>query len=260
MKKVISVLPLFVTCLIVSSTLHAQSIFDKVKKVVEQQKNTDSSTTSSSNSGAAKTAVEGLSTTDVSGALKQALNMGVEEGIKKLGAEDGFYKNSLVKILLPEKLQKVESTLRMMGMGSLADQGIKLLNRAAEDAVTEGVPIFANAITSMTFDDAKKILLGTDTAATSYLKGKTSTQLYQAFEPKVENSLGKVGADKVWNQIITKYNGITKQNVTPDLNQYVTEETLNGVFKMVAEKEKGVRDNAAFRSTSLLKKVFGALD
>ncbi|MCL4640217.1 MULTISPECIES: DUF4197 domain-containing protein [Olivibacter] len=259
MKKVSTVLLLLIISLAVSSNLQAQSIFDKVKKAVEQQKNADSSTTNKSTSSN-NSAVEKLSSTDVSGALKQALNIGVEEGIKKLGAEDGFYKNNLVKILLPEKLQKVESTLRMMGMGSLADQGIKLLNRAAEDAVTEGVPIFANAITSMTFDDAKKILLGTDTAATSYLKGKTSAQLYQAFEPKVENSLGKVGADKVWNQIITKYNSITKQNVTPDLNQYVTEETLNGVFKMVAEKEKGVRDNAAFRSTSLLKKVFGALD
>ncbi|MEH6308758.1 DUF4197 domain-containing protein [Olivibacter sp. CPCC 100613] len=259
MKRALKILSLMLFGLILSLNLQAQSIFEKVKKTVEQHTNTDSSTSNQSNSNS-KSAVENLSTTDVSGALKQALNIGVEEGIKKLGTEDGFYKNSLVKILLPEKLQKVESTLRMMGMGSLADEGIKLLNRAAEDAVTEGVPIFANAITSMTFDDAKKILLGTDTAATSYLKGKTSTQLYQAFEPKVENSLGKVGADKVWNQIITKYNSITKQNVTPDLNQYVTEETLSGVFKMVAEKEKGVRDNAAFRSTSLLKKVFGALD
>jgi len=122
------------------------------------------------------------------------------------------------------------------------------------------VPIFANAITSMSFDDAKNILLGDSVAATNYLKGKTSEQLFTAFKPKVEGSLGKVGADKIWEQMISKYNGITNQSIETDLNTYVTQETVGGVFKMVAEKESAIRDNPVFRTTSLLKKVFGAVD
>src|SRR5690606_29923691 len=100
----------------------------------------------------------------------------------RLGAEDGFFKNELVKILLPQELRKVDAALRSFGLSSLADQGLLLLNRAAEDAVQEGIPIFANAITSITFDDAKNILLGDSVAATNYLKGKTSEQLFTRSE------------------------------------------------------------------------------
>ncbi len=232
--------------------VHAQTIFDKVKEAVKDGQRSESKKNNAD--------LSGISTGEVSGALKEALNMGVKEGIAKLGAEDGFFKNELVKILLPEKLRKVDATLRGIGLGNLADQGLLLLNRAAEDAVQEGVPIFANAITSMTFDDAKNILLGDSVAATNYLKGKTSEQLFTAFKPKVKGSLGKVGADRIWEQIISKYNGITNQSIETDLNDYVTNETINGVFKMVAEKESAIRDNPVFRTTSLLKKVFGAVD
>lgn len=254
LKRVVY-LTVLITVLAVPNT-QAQSIFDKVKSAVKdkQKGNEDAGETKK---GADLT---GISTGEMSGALKEALNLGVNEGIQKLGAEDGFFKNELVKILLPKELRKVDATLRTVGLGSLADQGLLLLNRAAEDAVQEGAPIFANAITSMTFDDAKNILLGDSVAATSYLKGKTSEQLFSAFKPKVEGSLGKVGADKVWEQIISKYNGITKQTIDTDLNNYVTQETVNGIFKMVAEKESAIRDNPVFRTTSLLDKVFGAID
>lgn len=240
------------------SAVNAQSILDRLKKAAEQK--TTSSSSSSGTTSASTASLDGLSTTDVSGALKQALNIGVSEGIEKLGAEDGFYKNALAKILMPEQLQKVETTLRSVGLGSLADRGVLLLNRAAEDAVKEGAPIFANAITSMSFDDAKQILLGDSTAATSYLKTKTAEQLFAAFEPKVESSLGKVGADKVWEQMITRYNTIARQDINANLNEYVTEQTVNGVFNMVADKESGIRNNSVFRTTSLLQSVFGALD
>lgn len=234
----------------------AQRIFDKVKEAVKDKqagKSDEGKKTNNVN-------LTGISTGEMSGALKEALNIGVKEGIQKLGAEDGFFKNELVKILLPEQLRKVDATLRGIGLGNLADQGLLLLNRAAEDAVQEGVPIFANAITTMTFDDAKNILLGDSIAATNYLKGRTSEQLFTAFQPKVEGSLGKVGADRVWEQIISKYNGLTRQSIETDLNAYVTQETINGVFKMVAEKESAIRDNPVFRTTSLLKKVFGAVE
>ncbi len=215
---------------------------------------TGSQTTTSAGSGT----VGSLTSSEISSGLKEALSIGVQEGVKKLSAEDGFYKNSLVKILMPEKLRNIENKLRLLGMGSLADKGVKLMNRAAEDAVTDAAPIFASAITSMTISDAKGILLGNDNAATNYLQNKTQSQLFTTFEPKVKASLGKVGADTVWKQIISKYNLLTGQNVTTDLDEYVTTETINGVFKMVAEKESGIRNNSALRTTSLLKKVFGA--
>lgn len=237
------------------TSVRAQSILERLKKAAKES---TSSTDSSSSKSTAS--LDGLSSSDVSSALKQALQLGVSEGVEKLGAENGFYQNSLVKILLPEQLRKVDATLRSIGLGSLADRGLLLLNRAAEDAVQEGIPIFANAITSMTFDDAKQILLGDSTAATNYLKTKTSQALFTAFGPKVENSLGKVGADQVWEQMISRYNTVARQDINPDLNEYVTQETVNGVFKMVAEKESDIRNNSVFRTTSLLKNVFGALD
>lgn len=204
--------------------------------------------------------IAGASNTRIAEGLKQALNFGVQEGITSLGKKDGFFKNSTTKILLPQELQKVDNTLRNFGLGSLADEGLKLLNRAAEDAVTEATPIFTNAITLMTFNDAKGILLGSDNAATTYLQRTTQTQLFNAFKPKVENSLGKVGADKIWEQIIGKYNTFTGQSVNTDLNSYVTEQAINGVFKMVAQKESGIRNNIGLRTTPLLQEVFKLQD
>lgn len=204
--------------------------------------------------------LNGISNAQISSGLKEALNLGLSEGILKLGQKDGFKNNALAKILLPEELQGVEKTLRSVGLGSLADKGLNLLNEAAGDAVTEAAPIFKSAITGMSFQDATGILMGGDNAATNYLQQKTTSQLTAAFQPKVANSLGKVGADKVWSQIITKYNAIAGKNINPDLNGYVTEQAVKGVFNMVAEKEAGIRNNSAQRSTDLLKQVFALQD
>ncbi|MFC4686622.1 DUF4197 domain-containing protein [Epilithonimonas pallida] len=257
---------LIIAGLLLSTFTQAQ-IGDVLNSIIKEKTGVDLTKTKPTNSSSTNTTTTSnsninlgnLTQTEISSGLKQALNIGVTEGVKKLGVTDGFYKNDLVKILMPEKLRKIDTTLRSLGMGSLADQGIKLLNRAAEDAVTEATPIFANAITSMTITDAKNILLGNNTAATNYLQTKTQSQLFTAFQPKVKASLGKVGADTVWKNLISKYNLLTGQAVTTDLNEYVTTETINGVFKMVAEKETGIRNNSALRTTSLLEKVFGAV-
>ena len=207
--------------LLFSVSAQAQ-ILDIIKSTVKDKTGVDLNTpiktgTSTTSTTPAKTATTSpvnlgsLTSTQISSGLKQALNMGVSEGVKKLGVTDGFFKNEAVKILMPEKLRKIDTTLRSVGLGSLADQGVKLLNRAAEDAVTQATPIFANAITSMTITDAKNILLGTDNAATSYLQSKTQSQLFTAFQPKVKASLGKVGADTLWKSLITKYNTLTGQ-------------------------------------------------
>lgn len=206
------------------------------------------------------TGIGNTSNATIANGLKQALEFGVQDGVQKLGKKDGFFGNSMTRILLPQELQQVDKTLRNFGLGSLADEGIKLLNRAAEDAVLEAVPIFTNSIKTMTFNDAKGILLGGNNSATNYLQNKTTNQLISAFQPKVENSLGKVGADKIWAKIFTSYNTFTGQNVTTDLNRYVTEQAVNSVFKMVAEKENGIRNNIGLRTTPLLQEVFKLQD
>lgn len=198
---------------------------------------------------------------DISAGLKEALNLGVTKQVSKLTATDGFYKNPAVKILLPEELQKVDKTLRSIGLGSLADEGIKSLNRAAENAVKEATPIFVDAIKNMTFTDAKNILMGNQTSATTFLQRTTSTALYSKFNPVVKNSFSKVGADKVWANIITKYNQVPLvQQVNPDLNDYVTDKALEGVFKMVAVEEVDIRTNLNARTSDLLKRVFAMQD
>tara|TARA_R110001592_G_scaffold303944_2_gene576234 strand:- start:1279 stop:1986 length:708 start_codon:yes stop_codon:yes gene_type:complete len=202
-----------------------------------------------------------LSNTDIAAGLRQALDLGIDKQVSKLTQEDGFFKNELVKIVLPEELQKVDNTLRKVGLSSLADEGLKILNRAAEDAVKEATPIFVNAVKDITFADAKNILLGEDNAATSYLTSKTQTELYSKFKPVIENSFSKVGADKIWTNLITKYNSLPlTSSVNPDLTDYVTNEALKGVYTMIAVEEKEIREKTSSRSTELLKKVFALQD
>jgi uncharacterized protein DUF4197 len=208
-----------------------------------------------------KTNNSAISGLDISGGLKEALNKGITRQVTKLTATDGFYKNEMVKILMPAELQKVDKTLRQMGMASLADEGIKSLNRAAEDAVKEATPIFVESIKSMSFADAKTILMGKDNAATSYLKSSTSTALYAKFSPVVQQSIGKVGADKIWATIIGKYNKLPLvSKVNPDITDYVTNKALDGVFTMISVEEKSIRGNLGSRTSDLLKKVFALQD
>ncbi|MDT0608183.1 DUF4197 domain-containing protein [Croceitalea rosinachiae] len=202
-----------------------------------------------------------LGNEEIANGLKQALNFGIEKQVSKLSSQDGFFKNELVKILLPEELRKVDKTLRDIGLGKLADEGLKILNSAAEDAVGEATPIFVNAVKNMSFTDAKNILLGSDNAATSYLEQQTNTKLYSKFNPIIEQSFKKVGADKIWNNLITKYNTLPlTTDVNPDLTEYVTQEALKGVYTMIAIEEKEIRTKVSSRTTDLLKRVFTLQD
>jgi hypothetical protein len=243
MKKTVFSL-LLITALTTTANAQFKNLINKAKEKV-------SSVTGDSS----------LSNTDIASALKEALNKGVTEQVTKLTAEDGFYKNEAVKILLPEELQKVDKTLRKIGMDDLADEGIKVLNRAAEVAVKEGTPIFVDAITNMSFNDAKNILMGEDNSATLYLEKTTTQPLYTKFSPVVNESLEKVGADTVWEKIITKYNSIPLvSKVNPDLTDYVTNKALDGVFTMITVEEKDIRTNLSSRTSDLLKKVFALQD
>ena len=203
----------------------------------------------------------GITPTEMASGLRQALDFGIDKQVTKLTQTDGFYRNELVKILLPEELQKVDKALRDIGLSSLADEGLKVLNRAAEDAVSTATPIFVNAVKNISFSDAKGILLGQDDAATNYLKLNTETQLFASFEPVIKNSFSKVGADDIWSNLITRYNAIPfTSDVNPDLTNYVTGEALKGVYKMIAVEEKDIRTQLNSRTTELLKKVFALQD
>jgi len=200
-------------------------------------------------------------TLDIAAGLKEALNKGITKQVSKLTATDGFYKNEAVKILMPPELTKLDKTLRKMGMSKLADEGILALNRAAEDAVKEATPIFVAAIKNITITDAKGILLGNENAATVYLQSTTNSALYAKFNPVVQQSIGKVGADVIWTTIIKQYNTLPLvSKVNPDLTDYVTQKALEGVFKMIAIEEKNIRTDLNARTTTVLKKVFALQD
>ncbi len=200
---------------------------------------------------------QSIGNAEIAGGLREALNKGIDKQVSKLTQADGFFKNELVKILLPEELKKVDKTLRDIGLSNLADEGLKVLNRAAEDAVGEATPIFVDAVKGITFADAKNILLGSDNAATQYLNNATNKALYNKFKPVIQSSFDKVGADKIWSNLINRYNSIPlTKKVNPDLTEYVTQEALDGVYTMIAVEEKEIRTKVSSRTTDLLRKVF----
>lgn len=240
--------------LILASSLFLLCSCAELEKIVNELPEGSLSKLSSLNSSE-------LSNDYIASGLREALDKGIDRQVAKLTQKDGFLKNDLVKILLPEELEKVDSGLRKVGLSSLADKGLEVLNRAAEDAVSESTPIFIDAVKGITFADAKNILLGSDDAATTYLNGKTNSALYAKFTPVIKNSLSKVGADGVWSNIISKYNALPfSKKVNPDLTDYVSQQALSGVFKMISVEEANIRNQASSRNSDLLKKVFALQD
>ena len=205
--------------------------------------------------------VQQTPTVDIASGLREALTTGIDKQVSKLTQKDGFFKNELVRIGLPEDLRKVDKALRKIGLSSLADEGLKALNRAAENAVNEATPVFISAVKDIKFDDAKTILLGNNSAATEYLTTKTETALYQKFNPVIKQLFSKVGADKIWANLINKYNTIPfTKSVNADLTDYVTTEALKGVYKMIAIEEEEIRTKLSSRTTTLLQQVFKLQD
>ncbi|MFP5079084.1 DUF4197 domain-containing protein [Pedobacter sp. JCM 36344] len=200
-------------------------------------------------------------TTEIGLGLKQALEIGTTNGANELSAKDGFLGNLAVKVLFPPEAQKVEKTLRTIGLGSLADNVILTINRAAEDAAKEAKPIFISAIKQMTIADATNILLGKEDAATTYFKRATTAQLMEKFRPVITTSLAKVGATKYWSDAANQYNKIPLVNpISTDLSSYVAQKAIDGMFIQVAQEELKIRDNIGARSTTLLQRVFGYAD
>lgn len=200
-----------------------------------------------------------LTTAEVANGLKEALIKGISKGSDLVSQVDGYFKNPEIKIPFPPEVKKVEDRLRQIGLGSEVDKFVMTLNRGAEDAAREAKPIFIEAIRAMTIEDAWAILRGEDNAATQYLRRTTSGSLKEKFKPVIQNSLNKVNATKYYGEIVTRYNQIPLvQKVNPDLDDYATDEAIEGLFLMIAKEEKNIRENPVARTTELLKKVFGA--
>lgn len=200
----------------------------------------------------------GLSDAKIGSGLQEALKVGTENATAQTGTVDGFLMNKAIKILMPRPLQSIEQPLRLVGYGPQIDEFIVSMNRAAEKAAPFAKEIFWDAIGQMTFDDASKILNGSDTAATDYFKAKTSTKLHTAFRPPVETVMADVGVTRQYNDLIGKYKSVPfPKSVSFDINQYVTEKATDGIFFVVGQEEKKIRTNPAARATDLLKEVFG---
>jgi hypothetical protein len=202
-----------------------------------------------------------LSTDQLTQGLKEALGKGLQHAVASLGQPGGFFTNLNVKIPLPDKLQSVEKTLRAIGQGQLADQCIATMNQAAEQAVPAAADVFVNSLKNMSVEDAKGILNGPTDAATQYFRRTTETELTQKFLPIIQQSMTKCGATAAYEQVMDKARVASPFFKDPslDLNAYVTGKALDGLFKMVADEEKRIRENPVARSTDLLKSVFGAL-
>ncbi len=193
----------------------------------------------------------------VAAGLKEALEIGTGNAVSSTGKPDGFFKNAAIKILMPDKLRKLDKGLRAVGLGSQLDAFVLSMNRAAERAAPSAKSIFKEALTKMTFSDAKRILRGGDTAATEYFRDKTSELLTASFLPIVSSSLGEVGATKNYKDLVGRYSALPLVSAPSlDLDQYVTGKSLEGLFHMLGEEERKIRKDPAARVTKLLKDVF----
>ncbi len=216
-----------------------------------------------------------LTQNEIVAGLKEALVTGANNSAAILGATDGYYGDELVKILLPPEADViVDNVRRIPGGDKLIEDALLRINRAAEDAAKEAAPIFVNSITSMTFSDAVDILKGDDNAATTYLHKTTYDQLFDLYRPKIKQSVekelvGGISTKESWDTLTGKWNTVASsvvgqvaglKQVDTELEDYLTEKALNGLFLKIAEEEKQIRKDPAARVTSLLKKVFGSLD
>jgi len=195
--------------------------------------------------------------TNASG-IKEALAVGTQNAVKNLSQVNGYFGNQAVKILMPSSIQRVADMARMAGFQKQVDEFVLSMNRAAEAAAPLAAQYFGDAIRDMTLDDARTILTGGNTAATDFFRSKTHEKLYAAFKPTVSQKVSEVGATRAYQDMLGKYESVPlvgKQSL--DLDDYVTNKSLDGLFLMVGEEEKKIRANPAARTTDLLKSVFG---
>jgi len=229
----------FILCLCVSASAQLEQILKEADQAIEHR---DTS---------------GLSDDKIIAGLKQALQVSTSKAVANVGKPDGFLKNAAIKIALPPRLETVASGLRMFGMGNKVDELEVGMNRAAEQATPQAKQIFLASLKKMTFDDARHILTGNDTAATDYFKRTSSADLTTAFSPIVHQSMERVGVVGQYDRVIQSAPGGSIIANEFDLDKYVVGKTLDGLFYMLGEEEKKIRKNPAAQTTALLKEVFG---
>jgi hypothetical protein len=204
--------------------------------------------------------VDALSNADINAGLKEALTRGAEAAVAQLGQKDGFFGNPALKIPLPPSLQKAERAMRMLGMGRQADELVLSMNRAAEAAVPEAKTLLVNAVKDMSIEDAKGILTGGKTSATDFFRNKTETKLTERFMPIVKATTDKAGLAQQYNQYAgtaAQFNLVDKNQA--NVEQYVTQQSLDRLYKLIGDKEQAIRANPLQAGSDLLKKVFGAV-
>jgi hypothetical protein len=195
---------------------------------------------------------------DAAAAIKEALIKGADSSVRKISKVDGYFKNPDIKIPFPQDAQLIETKLRSIGLGKQVDNVVLSINRAAEDAAKEAAPIFVSAIKNMSITDAVNIVKGSNNAATSYLQKNTDTTLNAKFQPIIKKSLEKVNATKYWSTAMSSYNKIPfVEKINPNLNEYVTNKAIEGLFLMISKEELKIRKDPAAQTSALLKKVFG---
>jgi hypothetical protein len=200
-----------------------------------------------------------LSDSKIASGLKEALQVGATNAVKLTGRPDGYYGNEAIKILLPKNLRPLETGLRAVGYGPKVDGFILSMNRAAEAAAPAAKRIFIDAILSMSFDDARKILSGGDTAATDYFKSRTTEQLTEAFRPVVQKTMDQNRVAQQYNELVGQAQSIPfLRSQSPDITNYVVSQALNGLFYVLGQEERKIRKDPAARTTDLLKQVFGS--
>ncbi len=238
MKKVIIILMIIFVQIVSTHVCHA-GLFDTFKKFFSSSKQ------------------EKIDENTIITALKEAISIGTDNAIKSVSELDGYLSNQAIKIFIPENFKMISDGLRKIGYNKPVDDFILSMNRAAEKAAPEAKSIFINALKEMTFEDAINILNGDDTAATDYFKTKASEKLYDAFKPIISSSVNEVGATRYYKEMASKFALLPfVKTEALNLDHYVTNKALNGLFYMIGEEEKKIRTDPKARITELLKKVF----
>jgi hypothetical protein len=262
MKRHCLLLAVLVAALLPAASSRA-GLLDKLGNLV-----TNATTAVTNSTAASSPALNGLSQDQLVGGLKQALSNGLQHAVGQLGHDGGFLTNLEVKIQMPERLKLVEKTLRSLKQDKLADNFVTAMNHAAEQAVPEATSVFVDAVRQMSIDDAKTILSGPTNAATEYFRRTTATNLFERFHPIVQKATASAGVTSAYKKMtaaasgsqntFTKSLGSLMGSDAMDVDTYVTNKALDGLFKMVADEEAKIRANPAARTTDLLQKVFGA--
>lgn len=254
---------LLIAILAISTTKTHAQFLKKLKSVVNEVVTTDSTQTTTTapavteNSPSTTNTEVNYTEAEANSGIKEALINGVTKGVAMVAKENGYFGDELIKIPFPEEVQTIEKKLRAVGMGDLVDKAVLSMNRAAEDAASTAKDIFVGAIKEMTIKDATNLVLGSDTAATHYLKVHTTDELTEEFSPIINNSLQTVNATKYWGDVMNAYNQIPLvKKMNPDLGAYVTEKAIDGLFVKIADQEKAIRENPLEQTSSLLKKIF----